>query len=384
MQRLAEFFGRLSGRRTARSRENAIVAIQRQLQAARSAGSVGEQVELLEQAVTLGVRDAALQTELGSAYLRLNKLEQARTAFCAALQFNPGFPISPMARFYAALAATRMKPAPAAVTGASTAQIGEHFISVVICSKEAAKFDAVVANYHQRLAGVPHESIGIHDARSLCEGYNRGVARSRGDIIVFSHDDIEIVSRDLSTKLIESLAQCDIVGVAGTTLLRSAAWSRSGWPHLHGQVLHPRQDGSLLLAVFGLERRMVFGAQALDGLFFAARREVFEKIRFDQDVFDSWHFYDIDFTFSAYTAGFRLAIRADLLIAHYSGGTFDEDWEHYAGRFQQKHAQELAAADGGIKPQILTFDNLQSREEWIATTEWIFAEAGDMSEHVTT
>jgi hypothetical protein len=36
------------------------------------------------------------------------------------------------------------------------------------------------------------EIIGIHDARSLADGYNRGIAQSRGEHIILSHDDIEI------------------------------------------------------------------------------------------------------------------------------------------------------------------------------------------------
>lgn len=43
------------------------------------------------------------------------------------------------------------------------------------------------------------------DARSLCEGYNRGVAMSRGDVLIFSDDDIEIPTRDLCARLLRHI-----------------------------------------------------------------------------------------------------------------------------------------------------------------------------------
>src|SRR5438445_13776871 len=62
-------------------------------------------------------------------------------------------------------------------------------ISVIICSNDAAEYAQVTANYASRLSGYPHEIIGIHDARSLSEGYNRGTRRAAGDLLGFSHDD---------------------------------------------------------------------------------------------------------------------------------------------------------------------------------------------------
>ena len=66
-------------------------------------------------------------------------------------------------------------------------------LSVIICSIDPSKFATCARHYEQLLAGRRHEIIGIHDAKSLAEGYNRGLARSTGDIIIFSHDDVLIL-----------------------------------------------------------------------------------------------------------------------------------------------------------------------------------------------
>jgi hypothetical protein len=72
-------------------------------------------------------------------------------------------------------------------------------VTVVICSIDAAKFARVTENYRALFGARELEIIGIHDARSLADGYNRGIAQSRGENIILSHDDIEILTPDSPT-----------------------------------------------------------------------------------------------------------------------------------------------------------------------------------------
>src|SRR2546423_736428 len=110
-------------------------------------------------------------------------------------------------------------------------------ISVIICSIDRAKFDCVTAMYYRLIPQV--QVIGIHDAPSLAEGYNRGIAQSSGDLLILSHDDIEIVNQDFHARLISHLNKFDLVGVAGTTKLIAPGWMGAGPPHIFGQVVHP-------------------------------------------------------------------------------------------------------------------------------------------------
>ena len=81
----------------------------------------------------------------------------------------------------------------------------------------------------------------------------------------------------------------------------------------------------------------------LDGLFLAFRREVAEKIGWDEATFNGFHCYDLDTTFRAYLAGFRLAVANDLPIVHLSAGEFNNTWEHYTQLFMQSMAAKLDA-----------------------------------------
>jgi len=214
--------------------------------------------------------------------------------------------------------------------------------SIIICSIDAGKFAQISQCYERLLAGRPYEIIGIHDARSLCEAYNRGVARARGEVLVFSHDDILIVDPGFADKIEARLQTFDLLGFAGTVLLSDAYWWASGPQHMRGVVAHaaPGQR-QLSLFVYGVTQADVEPAQALDGLCMIARRSTLARQRFDEHRFDGFHLYDLDFSYSTHQLGMKVGVMTDIPILHYSAGVFGEDWRRYRRVFVEKHAATL-------------------------------------------
>jgi hypothetical protein len=214
--------------------------------------------------------------------------------------------------------------------------------SIIICGADAAKFAAAEAMYSAAMEGAEWEMIGVHDARSLAEGYNRGFARSSGKIVIFSHDDVEVLSTDLPGRVRRHLQRFDLVGLAGTSRLVNAVWVTAGPPHIFGQNAKPMGNGRIMVDVYCAPRPAVGGIAALDGLFMAARREVLDRVRFDEATFDGFHCYDVDFSFQAYRAGMKLGVACDINLLHHSAGNFDDVWKMYSERFERKWAKELA------------------------------------------
>jgi hypothetical protein len=217
--------------------------------------------------------------------------------------------------------------------------------SIVFCSINDAKHAATAALYDRLIADIPHELIPIRDARSLAEAYNRGIAASKGDVVVLSHDDVDILAPDFALRLLHHLSRFDVVGVIGATDLSGPTWRWSGHPHLRGWITHhaPHEDHWHAAAV---DPRPTAGdMRVLDGVFFAARRSVCEDVVFDEETFDGFHLYDIDWSYRASSAGYRLAAAGDLLVVHASRGRFDADWTRYATAFCAKHA-----LDGVLPP----------------------------------
>jgi hypothetical protein len=331
-------------------------------------GRLSEAERCARRARALSPELPALNYLLGSVLLDRGDHPGALAALEACLERRPAYPLAQHARAKWALCRSRAAPYyPALEQLRGTAPR----VSVIICSIVPAKFERISANYVDLLAGVPHEIIGIHDARSLAEGYNRGIGKARGEILVFSHDDIEIVTPDFAAKLANRLAESDLIGIAGTDRVCGGSWIDAGWPHVFGQVGLPVPNG-VIASTYILRGASAAPMQALDGVFFACRRAVVDKIVFDERTFDGWHLYDLDFTYSAALAGFRISIGSDLLVMHQSGGNFGEAWRGYARKFMAKHLME-APQDYAFKKLEFAAVLMSSVQEWRSFTHYMTA-----------
>ena len=210
-------------------------------------------------------------------------------------------------------------------------------ISAIVCSIRPQYFANIERKLNEQFARHDFELIGIHDAKSLCEAYNRGAVQAAGDILIFCHDDIDLLQADFGERFLRHLESHDVVGVAGSSRLVDADWGHGGPPHVHGQIVHkpPGQEDYLYFCA-GLQAPVVEKIQALDGVFFGMRREVWETVRFDEASFDGFHIYDIDFTYRAHLAGYRLAVPMDLLLIHFSLGGYDLKWQAGNLKFLRK------------------------------------------------
>lgn len=219
-------------------------------------------------------------------------------------------------------------------------------ISVVICSIDEERFAAVSASYARALAAGPYEIIRIADARSLAEGYNRGLDQSSGDIVIFSHDDVRILSPVFRAELTAALEANDLVGVAGATRLVGPQWTACPPEERRQLVCYPptAETTECICSIDGSgDDRWYNGIQCLDGLFIAARRQVLSSLRFDANRYDGFHFYDLDLSYRAFRAGLRLAVCPRLGLMHHSAGNYDDpEWQRYARVFCEQYDLPMA------------------------------------------
>lgn len=208
-------------------------------------------------------------------------------------------------------------------------------ISVLINSHRPDNAKRIHAHYSELLANDEHEIIIIADAKSVGEGYNRAVARSRGSIIVYSHDDIEVSALHRLWYVLHE-EDYDLIGVAGASRIIGPSWIQAGPPHIHGRICHdtPRCQS---VCIYG---PTTMKAVAMDGVFLACKRKVAEAIPWDEQF--SWHCADTDFSLRASLAGFSCGVVSDFHIIHASGGNYDSpEWRADAARFMAKHGDTL-------------------------------------------
>ncbi len=278
--------------------------------------------------------------------LNRTPLDAATATLTKILRIRPSWEVAQKDAAQAYLSWAKLHPeAQAAWRLIQPAAVARSKVSAIICSIRPDYFAHIKTRLKTAFAAHDVEVIGIHDAKSLCEGYNRGAASAKGDVLIFCHDDIELAHDDFAARLLSHLQQHDVIGLAGTSRLVSGDWGHGGPPHSHGHIIHrPPQDPALLrekmggyiYLAAGLQQAVMTNIQALDGVFIATHRRVWDALKFDADTFDGFHLYDIDFTYRAHLAGYRLAIPLDLLLIHFSTGRYDRAWEKHNRKFMQK------------------------------------------------
>ncbi len=227
-------------------------------------------------------------------------------------------------------------------------------ISVIVCSRQGPEWTR-----HQKhvadTIGCDHEYVRIDNRGNqygICAAYNEGVRKASGDILVFVHEDVFFLGNGWGETLQQKFGTdttIGMVGIAGGQFLHQDApgWCAGGRPYIHGKVIH-QLNGRLLLTVYSWIQQDVDVA-VVDGLFFAIRASLFERVRFDEDSFDGFHFYDLDICMQV-RESHRILVTEDILVKHLSGGAFDKKWETYAARFVEKHQNKLPINCGQREP----------------------------------
>lgn len=214
------------------------------------------------------------------------------------------------------------------------------FVSFVLCSHRDARFAAIHREIERMAIAYPHETIRISDARCMSEGYQRGFNLSRGEIVVLCHDDIEFVIPDFMARLIEAMANADMIGIAGSRQMTGPAILFDGHPHIIGRFIQPQEtkrgDGQTgyELCAFSLTA-LRSSAQVLDGAFVAARRNLLRTLGFDTAI-PHFHYYDVDLSYRAHFSGARVVVASDLTLLHNSRGNYDGNWLQSKEYFTRK------------------------------------------------
>lgn len=168
---------------------------------------------------------------------------------------------------------------------------------------------------------------------SIFSAYAKGIKICKAgpdDIFILCHDDLEILST--KEEFIAALAICSfketgIVGPAGTTDLGKNAvwWDHERWHRGKHRGMVNHRKPNFHTTEYGPYGQVV----VLDGLFLAARKEVWEHVTLDQPEFfeGNWDFYDILYTTRAHILGYKNCA-VPIKLVHDSSGEVDgrESW----------------------------------------------------------
>lgn len=219
-------------------------------------------------------------------------------------------------------------------------------ISVIVCSQKDPLWEDHERNVKATI-GSPFEYIRIPNAPArfgICGAYNEGVTCSRGDILVFVHEDVFFMECGWGPVLINKFlsdSTIGLIGIAGTQYLfaDNRYWCAAGTPFTRGRIIQLTENNEILLTVFNPDQNDA-EVIAVDGLFFAIRRDLFTQISFDDDTFKHFHFYDLDICMQIHKFA-KSIVTWDILVKHLSLGEAKEEFLTEGQKFINKYTHLL-------------------------------------------
>ena len=201
-------------------------------------------------------------------------------------------------------------------------------ISIIICSQDDTLSHSLLDNIDKTI-GVSYEIIHIFNENnkySIFEAYNLGVRRAKGNILCFQHNDIEYLASNWGYEVVSALKNANVgaCAVAGANYMRK---SPSYYPVGEGfNVINLVQATSSGHDEVWKSYSKLTNIVVFDGLWFCIKRECFNKIAFDTNTFNGFHFYDIDISTQLIVNGYKILALPNVLIKHYSGGFTNTAW----------------------------------------------------------
>ena len=218
-------------------------------------------------------------------------------------------------------------------------------ISMIVCSVDPAKLEKFCENVLMTV-GCPCEFV-VHDNRETGYGithvYNLCAAKAKGEYLCFAHEDIFFRTPDWGERIVSLLQRpaTGVVGFAGSTA-KLAAYS--GWgsmkQYTRYNYIQRFRNGSIKYCIANPDKVSASPVIVLDGMCLFMRKEVWAETRFDEATFQGFHLYDLDISM-AVGQKYVNYVTNDVLLEHFSEGSYNQPWLDDTGRFHRKWADRL-------------------------------------------
>lgn len=228
-------------------------------------------------------------------------------------------------------------------------------ISIIICSKNK-EISSSLANNIQDTVGCEYELIVIDNSEnqySIFSAYNTGITKSKFPYLCFVHDDVEFITKNWGKKVTDYLNKPDngFIGVAGGRAILRVPYDWSSYYPLCN-ITHSHFDSVNNL----IDKKKIKPKNhdtssefclILDGVFLCARKTIFEKIQFDENLV-GFHCYDVDICMQTIQAGFRNRVVYDIDLKHFSRGSYDKNYIDALFNFHNKWNHILPVFDQSV------------------------------------
>ena len=192
-------------------------------------------------------------------------------------------------------------------------------ISFIVSTHRPADFAHFKANL-QATVESSYEIISIENPGrySLAEAYNIGARRATGAFLCFVHEDVSFCDSHWDVAVLERFEMrpdLGLLGVLGSMVRPDLPIGFfSGLPKWDRGTFRELDESNSMVELGRHHPVEECAVRTLDGLFLFARREVWERFPFDENI-PGFHFYDVDFSFRI-AQHYRVEVAPKLMIEH--------------------------------------------------------------------
>lgn len=177
--------------------------------------------------------------------------------------------------------------------------------------------------------------------KSLSEIYNIGLNESINDIVVFLHDDLILVTQNITpkiNKLFENNPEHGIIGIAGTNNLINGVWWSDN-KSMIGIVGHEHENKKHINHYSNSLGDNLKDVVVIDGLFMCIHKKRI-KHKFNED-FKDFHFYDLPICVDNFLDGVKIGVTTKIFVYHKSIGYVNKKWEKNKLYFEALYGKHL-------------------------------------------
>lgn len=201
-------------------------------------------------------------------------------------------------------------------------------ISVICCYSNQELLDSMLAKSLKN-QNCNYETIFVDNTKgrftSAAAALNYGFLQSKGEYVVFVHQDITFDDKNFLKKIKASI---DLL--KGNVLVGPAGIKEKN--EVYSNITH----GPDHKAVGKFRLGNPVKVQTLDEVLMATKRKVFEQFMFDEVTCDNWHLYGVDLCLSAKEKGIDSYV-IPLKLQHHSSGKVDDNYMKTLGKVVEKH-----------------------------------------------
>ncbi|MBQ0126420.1 MAG: hypothetical protein KBS80_00335 [Bacteroidales bacterium] len=195
-------------------------------------------------------------------------------------------------------------------------------ISIIICSRNENISPALRKNIDETI-GTEYEFVIIDNSLgkySIFEAYNEGVARARGNLLCFVHDDVMFRTKEWGQN-IENLFinnhDMGVVGVAGSHFMPKVPMYWWSSPFISQYNLENDNGQIKENSTQDYFHDNLAEVAVVDGLCMFIPAELFNTISFDDKTFSGFHAYDMDICMQVQSLGKKVYVSNVFLIEHF-------------------------------------------------------------------